>query len=96
MAGAASYDLQMVTGAADFASASVISTGSASEYEIAAPYAYDTTVHWRVRPVNGDGVPGAWSATFSFEVAWTVSVGTISPVDGGNRSEERRVGKESR
>jgi formylglycine-generating enzyme required for sulfatase activity len=76
--GAASYALQIADSAAGVANAAAVGAPQ-SQYQVPEALSYGTW-HWRVRPINADGVPAGWSATFRFTVDRLLA---MVPVPGG-------------
>ena len=77
--GAASYEVQIADTSADLAAAATVAASS-SQYQISTAIANNATKYWRVRPINGDGVAGAWGSTWSFTVALPIP-SQSSPTD---------------
>ena len=74
----ASYEVQLADGVAGLDAATPVAT-SGSQYQVPTALAYGTW-YWRVCAVNADGVPAAWSTTWSFATAPLVA--TVSVAGG--------------
>lgn len=79
------YDVQYATSAAGIAGAAANRVTS-SEYAISTALANGTSVYWRLRPINANGIVAAWSATWSFQVDIT-AVALSAPTNAASTSD---------
>ena len=80
--GASSYEIQIADSAASLAGSSTENVPGTS-YTPTTALTNKQTHHWRVRAVDGDGQPGAWSGTQSLNINFD-TVSGMDPADGSD------------
>jgi hypothetical protein len=76
--GAVSYELQIADTSGELAAAAVI-PASSSQHQVASAFPNGATRYWRVRPINADGIAGAWGSGWRFTVSWNPAMVLTAP-----------------
>ena len=82
VAGAAKYEIQIADSAANLAGSQSVDVNDGTSYTPTTALTNLQMYHWRVRAVDGDGQPGAWSGTQTLNINFD----TVSGLDPANGS----------
>ena len=86
VAGATRYEIQIADSAADLAGSQSVDVNDGTSYTPTTALTNLQMYHWRVRAVDGDGQPGAWSGTQTLNVNFD-TVSGLNPANGSTTTD---------